>query len=692
MTRQSQFAFPLAAMAVALLAVFGPAHAQQNRDLAWLTKPSSTMSIGAGYLSGDAPNFGRYTGLREEGAYGLLNIDINKLDTTTGTWTRFKGGNLGLENRDLRFQHERQGDWGYTIDYSETPRFEPYTVNTAVTGIGTPNLVIPTSAAAVEVPTQLKMKRESLGMGFTKQLGRGFDLQVRARNEEKDGSRIFGRGAGTNAFEFTPEPIHSTTRELEAILGYADKKLQVSGIYYGTAYDNRNPALRLTGGGSALASFNPIGLPPDSQSHQLALDGGYNFSPTTRGTFKLAYTRATQNDDFITGVTLANGINAVDNLHGRMDTTQLQFGVTALPMPKLSVLADVRYEDREDKTPVRLYTQAGVSPTSTYTGLYEPHSLKSTTGKLEATYQLPKAIRMTAGIDYVQKDRTAPVIRAVSFRDRTTETSYRLGFKRTISETVSGAVTYVHSDRTGSDFQTNVLNCGSVTCTSGTTVSSAFNLIAPLNLADRQRDKLRLSMNWQASEALAVQFMADQTWDDYASRTADDFGLRDGGSKNYSIDASYAFSDEWQGSAWFSKNDTSANRATRTTPTTPWSSTLLNNANSIGIGLRGNPTSRLEIGMDLSHSEIADIYRLQALAGAAVSSLPDVYTRQSNVKLYAIYALQKNTSIRFDFVHDRYSTNDWSWSSWAYSDGTTLTQRPQQDVNFLGVTYIYRFQ
>ncbi len=692
MTMQKHISFPLAAIAAALLAAYGPASAQQNRDLDWLAAPHSTISVGAGYLSNDAPRFGLYNGMNEEGAYGLFKVDINKLDKADGTWIRFQGNNLELENRDLRFSHERQGDWGYTIDYSKTPRYEPYTVNTAVTGIGTPNLSIPTSAAAVETPQQLKMKREAVGMGFTKQLGHGFDLQVRARSEDKDGARIFGRGAGTNAFEFAPEPVHSTTRQLEAILGYADKKLQVSGIYYGTAYDNHNTALMLAGGGALLSSFNPIALPPDSQSHQLALDGGYNFSPTTRGTFKLAYTRATQDDTFIQGVPLATGIAANGNLGGRMDTTQLQVGLTANPLTKLSLLADLRYEDREDKTPLRLYTTAGVSPTSTYNGWYEPHSFKTTTGKLEATYHLPLAMRLTGGIDYVEKDRTAPDIRAVSFRDRTDETSYRLAIKRTMSETVTGAVAYIHSDRTGSAFLNNVLNCGAVTCTSGTVTASAVNLVAPLNLADRQRDKLRLSVNWQATETLSLQFMADQTWDDYSSRTADDYGLRDGRSKNYSIDASYAFNDEWQGTAWFSKNDTLANRATRTTPTAPWASTLLNNANSLGVGLRGNPTSKLELGMDLSHSEIADIYNLRAISGAPVSSLPDVFTRQSNVKLYATYALRKNTRLRFDYAYDRYSTNDWTWSSWVYSDGTYLSQRPYQNVNFFGVTWIYTFQ
>lgn len=679
---RKQMAFPLAAMAAALAAAYGPARADENDELEWLTKPSSSVAIGAGYLNKDAPQFGRYTGVRDVGAYGLLNVDLNRLDESTGTWIRFKGSNLGLESRDMRFSHERQGDWGYFLEYSAIPRYEPNTVSTAVQGAGTPNLTIPAAAAAVEMPLQLQRKREALGAGFTKQLGSGFDLVVRAKNEDKDGARIFSRGT-PGAFEFTPEPVHSTTRQLEAILGYAGKRLQMSAIYYGTAYDNHNTALMPNGGAGAFSgnnALNPIALPPDSQSHQLALDGGYSFTPTTRGSFKVAYTRATQNDTFISGVPLAPGIAPDGNLGGRVDTTLLQFGVTAHPLPRLSLLADVRHENRDDKTPVRLYTIA--TPTASFSGENQPISVKTTNGKLEATWQFPSSLRLTGGVDYDLKERNTSAVRSVSFRDRTEETSYRVALKRTMGETVTGSIAYIRSERNGSDFLNNVLNSG----------AGGVNLIAPLNLADRERDKVRLSLSWAPTSDFSVQFMADQTRDDYAARTPDEFGLRDGSSQNYSIDAAYAFAYEWQATAWISKNDTLANRASRIPPANPWSSRLENNSNSFGLGLRGKPREKLEVGADVSYSDISDKYRQQAISGPDVASLPDVFTRLANIKLFATYALRQNTSIRFDYIYDRYSTNDWTWSSWNYSDGTVLTQAPRQYASFFGITYIYRFQ
>ena len=41
--------------------------------------------------------------------------------TRPGTWLRFDGRNLGLDSRQLRFEHNRQGNWGYFIEYGQIP-------------------------------------------------------------------------------------------------------------------------------------------------------------------------------------------------------------------------------------------------------------------------------------------------------------------------------------------------------------------------------------------------------------------------------------------------------------------------------------------------------------------------------------------------------------------------------------------
>ena len=327
------------------------------------------------------------------------------------------------------------------------PRFEPWSVTTAVTGIGTPNLAIPTTPTT-GVPVELKTVRDAVGLGFDKFLFGNWDFQVRFKNEEKEGSRIFARGttgAGPvgsfGQFEFAPEPINSTTRQLDAKINYTGQQLQLSGGYYGTMYNNEFRGLNFTGGLAGLSTFTPIALPPDNQSHQLYLAGGYGFTPTTRGNFKVAYTKATQDDPFVTGVNvpLAPGIG--NNLQGRVDTTLAQAGVTSRPIPKLSLLADVRYEDRDDKTPVFVYFPSNFATPTTATsdGTNEPRDITTTSGKFEASYRLPMAMSLTGGIEYVEKKRNSPPVRSVSFRETTEETSLSVGLRRAIGETMTGA-------------------------------------------------------------------------------------------------------------------------------------------------------------------------------------------------------------------------------------------------------------
>jgi predicted porin len=123
-----------------------------------------------------------------------------------------------------------------------------------------------------------------------------------------------------------------------------------------------------------------------------------------------------------------------------------------------------------------------------------------------------------------------------------------------------------------------------------------------------------------------------------------------------------------------------------------WAATLRNKSDNFGVGFRGRPSASFQVGGDLSYSDIKDKYEQAAVIGAPITSLPEITTRLTRLNLFAKYALQKNAGVRIDYIYDRYSTNDWTWSTWMYADGTRLVQDPTQQVNFLGITYYYKWQ
>ena len=647
--------------------------AEEDDDITALTKPSSNVSVGAGYATEDAPRFGQYNGIKDSGGYFVLDGEYLRREDATGTWLRIRGRNLGLDHRELRVEHSRQGNWGYFLEFGQTPRYEPYTPITGLTGIGTGSQIINGSTRR---PVELETKRETLTLGFDKIVAGNFDFQARFRNEEKEGARLFGQGdnPGAPTTRFLTDPIDYTIRQWETIAGYTTERLQLSAGYYGTLFDNHITALNLTGTPAAI--FTPTALPPGNLSHQLYFTGGYNVTPTMRASFKLAYTRQTQDETFV-----APAANGRTNLDGRVDTTLAQIGLTARPLPKLSLLANFRYEDRNDKTPVVLYF-TGVAPTSTLDGFNEPRSIRTTSGKAEANYQLPLGFRVTGGADYEEKERNVFRVRSVSARDKTEETSYRAELRRSIGETVTGAIAYVHSDRNGSPFLLTVVNSG----------AAGSNLIAPIHLADRDRDKVRLSLNWMPVDPLNVQFFVEEARDSYSTRTAQGLGPLSGKARNYSVDASYSFSEAWQANAWYSRNDTRAEQAAMSGATS-WRANISNDSDSVGVGVRGKPMARLDVGADAQYSDLKDRYDLSAISGPApVGPLPDINTRLTTLKVFAKYAVQRNAAVRVNYVYDRWRSDDWTWTSWVYTDGTTVIQNPSQKVHFIGVSAYYQWR
>lgn len=675
--------FRQTALAAALLAAFGPAVAAGD-EVTELTKPDSNVSAGVGYVNKDNQRFGQYNGLNDKGGYGLLDFNVTKRDDDTGTWLRFTGRNVGLDSRELHFDQERQGDWRYSVDYNQIPRLSPYIVNTSLQGIGS-NSVTQGTTASPKSDVQLKTERDITTLGGEKWLGSGLSVQLRFRNEDKDGTRLWGGETGTN-MAFIAEPINFNTRQLEATLGYAGERLQLSGGYYGSMFTNQNASLTITPA-PASALISPEPLPPSNQSQQAFLSGGYNFTRTTRGNFKVSYTRATQDEQFVFGVPTGTLLNNLTSPNARVDTTLAQFGVTARPMPKLSLLANYRYEDRDDKTPeVPYVTASGTTLTNTV------FSRTTKGGKVEASYQLPEGYRLTGGIDVLDTERTVPDIRIVSWRAKNDETSYRAEVQRSMSETLNGRLALIHSDRTGSDYLNNVKGTTAYTTT-----------LAPIIWADRVRNKARLTLDWMPTDPLSLQFIAEDGRDSYSGLSV---GPQTGKEWFYSLDGTYAFSGDWKANAWLSRNYTRMDQLSTVVNTTTvdasgnpvpngtvWGAQLANRGDTAGLGVSGKPTGQLELGVNVLYNYDTTYQGMSLATGAEPPQLPNYYYKLLRVQLYGTHPIDKKSGVRLDLIRDRRTTNDWLWTDFVYpQDGTTVRQDTNAIVTFVGMSYYYKFQ
>lgn len=676
-------ALRLSAVASALLTIYGGAQAQDASDeIVRLSRPESTIQFGLGYVDNDNLRYGMFRGLQQSGAYGILNLDVVGREDQTGTIYKVRGRNLGLDTRELRFDHFRQGQWAYFVDYSETLRNQQYVINTGLQGIGTNSLTVAANNPANRRDVSLEIKREKTSLGYSRSLGGGFDAQVRYAHEEKDGTRLFGQGNAAAAIFFLAEPIDTTTQQFDASIGYTGEQLQMQGGYYGSVFNNHLSSLNVAGG----TGLQPIALPPGNEAHQVFLTGAYEFARTTRGTFKVAHSKARQNDRFIGLPAGQNNISGRTDLGGEVDTTLVNVGLSSRPLPKLSVAATLRYEDRDDQTPEAVYNTAAA--TNTHDGRNEVRSFRVTTGKLDAGYQLPAGYRAVASAEHETKERSVSPVRVVSQREKTEEGTVRIGLNKLMSETLNGGVSLAHSDRDGSDFLISRLNNGTV----------GSNRIAPLHMADRKRDKIKLSADWTPAEAFGLQMVYEESWDEYTTRAASGQGIRDGRGQLYSLDANYAFAMDWQLNAWASHSNTETGQwgglETAGAANTVFEAGLKDRSSALGVGLKGKLLRKVEVGADLQHSRSRSEFGLVKLnsGNQSVSSLPDVLYETTMLRMFGRYPLNHSAGVQVDVVHDRTTTDDWTWRATSlFADGTTIRQDGVQKTNFIGVSGYYKW-
>lgn len=626
--------------------------------------------------------------------------------------------------------------------------------------------VAPAPASDVE----LKLKRTAVGVAGEKWLTPELQVEVSFRNEDKQGARMFGRAGldsadmllrpnavGKSAYGgwavlLTPEPINSTTRLLEGRLNFNRDALAITAGYFGSFYTNHNTSLSpnvpsvlnrgalwtncATAGCSsvqALAS-SPVDLPPDNQAHQVYLSGNYAFSDTTRSNFKLSFTHATQNQAF-SGVNLMPTNPALTSLNGVVDTTLAQFGLSMRPLKELSVNASFRYEDRADKTPVAVYNTNGIVAINPITGAanalngttnWPSGSQTRTSAKLDGIYRLPAGYSVLLGGDWEHKVTPLPPANTslfnnqVFFRPMLNEYGIHGEVRKAMSETLNGALGFELKQRRGKDTDwvtasglagnplTNfIMPAQTVLLTYGNYVLSDMYM-------DRDRTKLRGSLDWQTTEKLSIEAVAEHTQDAYLRAAPSPAvvqvipmiaGARTIIGDSLSLDGTYMATEDWRINGFWTRsyNRWNVNKINIGDDTR-------NNTDTVGLVISGKATSRLSIGMDVLVTQDKTTFQNQsavAVAGQAAGNiagltaalpgnfLPNINYKTNKLNLHARYEVDKASSVQALFSYQQFRTDDWQWgyngTPFLYSDNTTVSQPMVQNLKYLSVSYLLKF-
>jgi len=421
--------------------------------------------------------------------------------------------------------------------------------------------------------------------------------------------------------------------------------------------------------------------------------GNYALAPKIHTTFNYSYTHATQNESFA-GMGLSTAAGLPTSLNGVMDTTVAQAGISARPWTKLSMLANVRFEDNADGTPKALYGGTYVNPNN---------SSQKVNSKAEVSYLFPEGSRGTVGVDYNWIKRNVPNVGSsdlvissgslTSIREQTNELSYRAELRKPLTDNLNASVAFVQSFRNG----THWINLGSTSAQYPNTYQTmryadvyAVTGIFPSTMMDRKREKVRGTIDWNASEKLSMQFSLENGQDTFSAPTTT--GLHSSGMTSAAVDASYAVNDNWKTTGYLSYGEQTLNES----HSAGYIARIVNTTSTAGVGVVGKVNGKLEVGADLSYLTDINGYGFESGSSAAPGSLPDVSYRMLALKLYGKYALSARSEVRVDLVQQNINYDDWAWTGsgvpYTFSDNSTVAMQSSQSVTYIGVKYVYRLK
>ena len=662
----------------------------------------------------------------------------------------------------------------------------PYATVTPATGATLANAVYAGSGPGVLIPAMMHggfnigtlRTRENVEISTV--LAPGWSFKFVAKHEDKEGTKLTGVAPGTRQGALVPEPINNATNQFKANLSFVDAKSNIDFGYYGSFFQNSIKSWTMANpfAGTLLDpvfgdAARMVGAAPN-QMHRLNLTGGYNFDKTTRLVVSGYYQRMTQDEPFV-GPFPATWMVPVTSPQTKVINTNLNATLTMKPLKDLSLLAQYKYEDRDNQTPSHTYTTAwadGAFPANANTFTNEPISRKTQQFLLEGDYKLTPKQSVKLGYQYEQIERTAntSVSQALANKyaaqfaavgasnesesgwksDKSKEQTLKLEFRSRLAEALSGRLAYDYSQRRAEGYSDNEGGApvnpprsgGALPV--GATIPLADNIYFPAAdpvlpgfrqffVTDRNRDRLRGNLNFQASDTLALQANVAYNKEDFNQST---YGLKDTKSSMFGLDATLQANENLAVNAFYSledkKFDYSSLAISRVTSTSSTinplvlphvscaaflSGTIVNatygnvttyptdsytdpcraysmsqqdRVNTFGVGFKaaGLMGGKFDLNGDLSYSRAKSpisvtggAYFGNGVTAAGVantvpltaSNMPDITSEVTTIRVSGKYAIDKKSSIRANYQYSRLKSSDWQWDAYNSTPGSSLS-------------------
>jgi hypothetical protein len=268
------------------------------------------------------------------------------------------------------------------------------------------------------------------------------------------------------------------------------------------------------------------------------------------------------------------------------------------------------------------------------------------------------------------------------------------------------------------------------------------------DMADRNRDKVRSMLNWEATEKVSVQGSFDYNKDDYANSV---YGLKSANSWALNLEGTLAASDTLTATVFYTYEDIQSKTAGdaygansntanvngftaidpavcygtilarnlngKQDPCLNWNTDMHDKVDTLGLSVRetGVMGGRVHLGGDVYYSRATTDIGVNggsyannplAVTGApagtvaaffiAAQNLPTVVVKTTTVRLTGQYLIDKSSTVSLLYMYQRLSGDDWAYQGMQFGTGTnylpTNEKFPSYNVNVVAVSYLYRFR
>lgn len=626
---------------------------------------STELDLGLGGVSQDSFKFGEYTGLNEEGAFLVGNINFRSRGEN-GAYLDLDATRIGLDSRAIALEGGKQGKYSLFLDYQEIPHFISDSVRTPFNGSGSDRLSVPpgwvrgattgtmTALSASLRDADLKTERKRLGLGAAFVGGGHWSYEVKGRHETKEGKERISGSFLFNGAQLV-EPVDYVTDEIDASAIYTRAKLQLRFAYYGSLFRNRDESLTWDNPFTSPfgADAGQLALPPDNQFHQLLASLGYQLNKKTRLTADLAVGRGEQDEDFLQPtLNPALVVPALPraSLDGRVDTLDANIRINSALNDKWQLNGTLKYSDRDNRTPQATYTWVNTDSTLSPARTNLPYSFTENTLKLSADHRITTRAKAAVGFDYQKLERTFQEV------EETEENTIWGKISARAQDNLDLLFRLAHGERDGTDY---------------VPVPQTFPpqnpLLRKFNMADRERDVVGVQTTVTHRENVTIGAGFEFATSDY---TKSSIGLLNSDELSANIDSSIILSEKTSLHLFFNHQRIRSRQAGSQAFANPdWFSKNDDTINTGGIGVRQIvKKDKLEVGADYTRSHSQGEVEVATLVPA--TPFPDLTTKLNSLKIYVNYRLKKNLSLNAAYWYETYDADDWQL------DGVTPTTIP----------------